>query len=596
MCDTACGLNEEIDNFYVQTRISNDQRKEREHLYQYIEKQVLILYNKCKIETKVTGQNNINNKNKLEFLQNMKKNNYTLKWNVFKFGSAVLGTNYSDSDIDVAIDLNFECNHYDKKYVLKELFHIILQYNKLLTGELLLHARYPIIQIYAKLFNIRFDISIADTFCRKTHNYISQCIQQFEEKTVPIKKLIIFVKYWAKQHDINNSYHLYLNSFGYTLLVIKYLQLYNPINKLLTDLIFQFFWCYHCIFDVNKHSISIANNSKVFDIKKDKTYLLEIVDPVNSSNNVAKNVGKKQWDDIKNAFDTCYNVLKNCINYKQQSLFCLLMSQSQRQKTANRKQQTCGIQLSVDINKYYASTRRDSNKTIEKEKLCKYITECGEYLQIRFEKEMNLKQSKGKKFQNREKEEFFYGMSKSEIYFAKWDTFIFGSELWDTSCTDSIIDMAIFLNFKNTLEMKIYVLSELAKMIGKNDRDGLLLIKSMLNNDYPIIRVTQIKLNIKINISIADRFCKKRNQWMLQVINQFENVYKTPIKKLMTFIKYWSKQKQINDSDECFVDLYTILCVKALQYYIVNNNNHKNRSLSYCVHMFFEFCHIIYNP
>eukprot|EP01083_Nonionella_stella_P257355 881000_1 len=134
MCDTACGLNEEIDNFYVQTRISNDQRKEREHLYQYIEKQVLILYNKCKIETKVTGQNNINNKNKLEFLQNMKKNNYTLKWNVFKFGSAVLGTNYSDSDIDVAIDLNFECNHYDKTYILKELYDIIVQDNKLLTG------------------------------------------------------------------------------------------------------------------------------------------------------------------------------------------------------------------------------------------------------------------------------------------------------------------------------------------------------------------------------------------------------------------------------------------------------------------------------
>eukprot|EP01084_Bolivina_argentea_P270668 460296_1 len=123
------GLNEEIGSFYIETRISDDQQKQREHLYQCIEKHVSILHNKCKMEMNLIDQHNTYNKNKLKFLQNMKRNtNYSLKWDVFKFGSAVLGTNYSDSDIDVAIDLNFECNHYDKKYVLKELFHIILQY------------------------------------------------------------------------------------------------------------------------------------------------------------------------------------------------------------------------------------------------------------------------------------------------------------------------------------------------------------------------------------------------------------------------------------------------------------------------------------
>eukprot|EP01083_Nonionella_stella_P298150 1012270_1 len=137
--------------------------------------------------------------------------------------------------------------------------------------------------------------------------------------------------------------------------------------------------------------------------------------------------------------------------------------------------------FSYEIEKYYTSTRPYSEEIIEKEKLCKYIIECGEYLQRKCEKE--VKQNKRMKCKNREKSEFLYNMSKSEIYSdKKWDIFLFGSEIWDTSCRDSIMDMGIFLNFKNMRGDKKYVLSELAKIIGENDNDGLLLIKPILNS------------------------------------------------------------------------------------------------------------------
>ena len=243
--------------------------------------------------------------------------------------------------------------------------------------------------------------------------------------------------------------------------------------------------------------------------------------------------------------------------------------------------------LSCEIERYYASTRQYSEEIIEKEKLKNYIIECARYLQRKCEKE--VKQNKRVKYKNKEKSEFLYRMSKCEIYSDKWDIFTYGSESWGTSCDDSDINMGIFVNFKNMRPDKVYLLSQLAKIISENDDNGLLLIKPILNAKYPIITITQSRLNIKIEVSIADRFCKTRDELILRIINEFETKYKLPIKKLIVFIKYWSTKRQINNSDECFLNSfgYTLLTIKFLQYYI--NNNNKNNTLSALVYKFFEF-------
>jgi len=54
---------------------------------------------------------------------------------------------------------------------------------------------------------------------------ILNMIKHYETRYhLPVRKLIVFLKKWSKVRGINNSYHGYLNSFGFTLLILKFIQ------------------------------------------------------------------------------------------------------------------------------------------------------------------------------------------------------------------------------------------------------------------------------------------------------------------------------------------------------------------------------------
>ena len=40
----------------------------------------------------------------------------------------------------------------------------------------------------------------------------------------PMRRMIIFIKYWTKQNGINDAPHHYMNSFGFTIMFIKFIQ------------------------------------------------------------------------------------------------------------------------------------------------------------------------------------------------------------------------------------------------------------------------------------------------------------------------------------------------------------------------------------
>merc|ERR1711902_318502 len=258
------------------------------------------------------------------------------KWKEFKFGSESWGTSCGDSDVDMGISLNFRNKRFDKTYILKTLSQIISENDKngWLRVQPLLNAKYPIIRIYHIKFNyIKIDISIADRFCLKRNKLICDLINYYENKlNLPIKKLIIFIKYWSKKRGINNSYKCYLNSFGFTLLIIKFIQyLVNKnkhiiyYNKSLSNLVFEFFQFYVHKLDITKYAVSI-NDDSIFNKKQSNHNILEIIDPVNAENNIAQNVGYYQYDHISSEFNRSIDILTGFMMEKQSeiSLFNVL--------------------------------------------------------------------------------------------------------------------------------------------------------------------------------------------------------------------------------------------------------------------------------
>eukprot|EP01083_Nonionella_stella_P085618 237451_1 len=237
--------------------------------------------------------------------------------------------------------------------------------------------------------------------------------------------------------------------------------------------------------------------------------------------------------------------------------------------------------LSVEIERYYTSTRPYAEEVIEKDRLCSYIVECGKYLQTQCEQD-------GKECDV---------MTKRHHYSRAWDIFRFGSESWGTSCRDSDIDMGIFVNFRNVRPDKTYLLSQLARIISENDSEGLLLIKPLLNARYPIIRIFENRLNVKIDVSIADRFCRGRDELILSMIKALESKYQIAIKKLIVFIKYWSKQKGINNAYQCYLNSfgYTLLVIKFIQFHLFYEKQ-SNKSLSFLVYKCFEFYACRFKP
>eukprot|EP01083_Nonionella_stella_P075770 206086_1 len=333
-----CSLSLDIETFYEQTRSSTASIKAAEQILRCIRKCVYELQDKCKKEFNDFDPNlRIRNAKSLCFEHMFQSIRHPyFWWNVFKFGSQALGTSYgSESDHDIAITVNFNNTREDSIYLLRELTHILSGNVKSWRITPLLHATYPIIQAQCKTSMIKFDISIADAFCEHTQQIMQNYIQYFEQNGVAIKPFIVFVKHWAKQNGINDGYHRFLNSFGYTILVIKFLQIfcahYGYPGHSLSTLLFGFYYLFAVEFNPTKHSISIITNSSAFDVKMNIKCCMEIVDPANKNNNVAHNVRSQQWHEIQQVFIKAHGFHKrsqvNCD--PKESLFCLLTNSKQ---------------------------------------------------------------------------------------------------------------------------------------------------------------------------------------------------------------------------------------------------------------------------
>lgn len=329
-------LTTEIETYYRQTRPFREHVEEKEKLFKYIADSVSYLHREYMADLKEikNGTPPSFKMTKQKFLENMSRSQTSNKpWSVFKFGGESWGISGRESDTDIAIRLNFRNNRSDKKFLLNELSQFISNNdnNGVLMVQSILNAKYPIIRIHHLQFKyIKFDISIADRFCFKRNKLILEYIEHFQYKyNIPMKQIIVFIKYWSKQRGINNAYHCYLNSFGFTLLIIKFIQSLvvdrnkNIHNKPLSYFVYEFFVFYALKYDQSKHGICITSEY-VFDKKRDLNCLMEVIDPVNYENNVAQKVGYYQYTRTKSEFVRSLDIFKEHTKHSQLSLFELL--------------------------------------------------------------------------------------------------------------------------------------------------------------------------------------------------------------------------------------------------------------------------------
>eukprot|EP01084_Bolivina_argentea_P199086 340724_1 len=191
------------------------------------------------------------------------------------------------------------------------------------------------------------------------------------------------------------------------------------------------------------------------------------------------------------------------------------------------------------IETHYTATRPDKRAQLAKETIFSYIEKCSRILQASESDKMD-------------RTRVLTHIPASFIKTTKWTVFIFGSQSDGTSSPSSDIDIAILLNFKNTRKDKEHLLLKLSQIISKLDPNKSLLVKCILRARYPIIKMYDIKSHDHMNVSIADRFCYQRNELIKSYIAHHTSVWSKIlksdecIKKLIVFVKHWSKTRGIN--------------------------------------------------
>jgi len=163
---------------------------------------------------------------------------------------------------------------------------------------------------------------------------VKDLINFYETKfNLPVRRLVVTVKLITKIRGINGAYYQHLSSFGYTLLVLHFVQwvvgresrcwkrhiLYY--NKGLAHWLFDFFQFYLFEFDMLRFAVSVYNplddndNLSDFEVMREcaEGSVIEIDDPVDEDNNVAMGVGFPQFESMHSEFSRSFCILKRSV-------------------------------------------------------------------------------------------------------------------------------------------------------------------------------------------------------------------------------------------------------------------------------------------
>ena len=148
-----------------------------------------------------------------------------------------INTKYSDVDIALPLDSDLIDTFTDDNKrivyckILKQFTSLLFVYQKhyhnlkykfIITP--ILHCRTPLIKLYEPKSDIHIDISIE----KKNTKLITKLIKYYTDFDDRVPVFLISIKHWGKRRSINDGFKRYPNSFGWTLICIKYLQEIKP--------------------------------------------------------------------------------------------------------------------------------------------------------------------------------------------------------------------------------------------------------------------------------------------------------------------------------------------------------------------------------
>ena len=200
-----------------------------------------------------------------------------------------------------------------------------------LNVKFLEHATVPIVKLTDDNSGIDSDISV----CLTQSVVKTNLIKKYVAIDWRVKPLVLSIKHWVKSRKLTNTHRGDLNSFGFTLMIIHYLQSLSPpilpildisINewikpekfvdfgientKHIGELFSGFFMYYHSKFKADKHAICITahdgkNNVDGF-LKKAVCRLavghndvLIVLDPLDETDNIGRRVTAMSWSHMQ---------------------------------------------------------------------------------------------------------------------------------------------------------------------------------------------------------------------------------------------------------------------------------------------------------
>ena len=181
-------------------------------------------------------------------------------------------------------------------------------------AKVLPHAVVPIIKLTDRLTNVRVDISLNIQNAANSARLVSEFIRKYP----PLPYLVLVLKQFLLQRDLNEVYQGGLSSYSLILMVVSFLQLHpraegcKNIEVNYGVLLIEFFELYGKNMNYLKAGIRVSDGGSYVPRKeRQDAPFLSIEDPLDKENDI----GKVSWaaQIVKDAFEYAYYVLSRAV-------------------------------------------------------------------------------------------------------------------------------------------------------------------------------------------------------------------------------------------------------------------------------------------
>ncbi|XP_045033151.1 poly(A) RNA polymerase gld-2 homolog A isoform X6 [Daphnia magna] len=196
----------------------------------------------CKYTSHEQTQDTLRRKLRLrEMVHNYIRSYYLHQCGLYIVGSSVSGFGGESSDMDLCLVISG--HDVDQRFhALEYLYRVqkALKQCRFLTKLDVIRAKVPILRFYDSITNLEVDLNFNNIVgIRNTH-----LLKTYAQLDWRVRPLVLAVKLWARQHDINEAKSMTMSSYSLTLMVIYYLQagVHVPVLPCLQKVRAERFW------------------------------------------------------------------------------------------------------------------------------------------------------------------------------------------------------------------------------------------------------------------------------------------------------------------------------------------------------------------